>query len=301
MKSSLIILYLLASVAWSKPITLAWDKNPEPDIVAYHINYGSDPALLEKRASVGGERNEVTLDLPLGEYWFTVQATAITAGFPAMTSIPSRRILGVVREPENLGWLARGDWKLTSSSEESPAYELSLATDDDLSSFWHIRFQPENAPAPHWVGVELPELANVFALYVLPRSDGFKVSNITAYEVQSSVDGKVWEPWAKGVWTDSADLKKAELSVRNTRFVRLVLNGVQASIADLNLLGYYGPPEAAIPAPAPKPPQAPGKLRVVKIETSANLTEWEPIAFVPLDDGSAVRFIRAGITEIETP
>lgn len=290
-----ILFVLLLPLMADRAITLAWDKNPETDIVGYRVNYDTNPAKLEKSLSVAGDVAETTVTLPLGEYWFELRAINLAK----QESQPSRTILGVVREPENLGWLDRQDWKLTASSEDQAPWALSLATDDDLASFWHTKYQPENIPPPHWIQVELPELANIFALYAMPRSDGYKISNITAYEVQSSLDGKTWKPWAKGEWTDTPDLKKATLPVRNTRFVRLVSNGVQASIADLNLLGYYGPPEAITPPAPTKPPLAPGKLRVVKIETSVNLTEWETLAFVPLIADSAARFIRTEITTIK--
>lgn len=273
MKPILSLILALASLAGAKPITLAWDKNPEPDITGYRLNYGTDPSKLEKSVTVAGDVVEATVDLPLGEYWFEVRAIN-SAG---QQSPESRRILGVVREePDNLGWLPREDWKLTASSEDQAPWALSLATDDDLATFWHTRYQPENVPPPHWIQVELPEAANLFALYVQPRRDGYKISNITTYEIQSSPDGKTWEPWAKGEWTDTPELKKAQLPVRNTRFIRLVSNGIQASIADLNLLGYYGPPEAVTPPAPTKPPRAPGNLRIFKVEITARVSEITP-------------------------
>lgn len=286
----LILLLSFAALAWAKPITLTWDKNPEANITGYRVNYGTDPSKLEKSTTVPADKTEVEIDLPLGEYWFNIVAIAVSA-----ESVPSRAILGVVREPENLGWLVRNDWKLTVSSESPPKYALDFAIDDDLASFWHIHFVPENAAPPHWVAVELPEPATLFALYVQPRSDGFKGSNITDYQIESSSDGVTWVPWASGTWTDSAELKKAEMPMRTTKHIRVFSSGVQASIADLNLLGYYGQPEEG---DLPVPPAPPGKLRVVRIETSANLTDWEPLAFVPLVTESPARFIRANISEI---
>lgn len=285
-----ILLLSLAVLAWSKPITLAWDKNPETNITGYRVNYGTDSSKLEKSATVPADKTEVEIDLPLGEYWFNIVAIA-----GSNESVPSRAILGVVREPENLGWLVRSDWKLTASSESPPKYALDFATDDDLASFWHIHFIPENAAPPHWLAVELPEPATLFGLYAQPRSDGFKGSNITDYQIESSSDGVTWVPWASGTWTAAAELKKAELPMRQTKFVRIVSNGVQASIAELNLLGYYGQSEEGV---TPVQPAPPGKLRVVRIETSANLTDWEPLAFVPLVTDSPARFIRANISEI---
>lgn len=256
MKTLLAIIFLTLPLMADRAITLAWDKNPETDIVGYRLNYGSDSAKMEKSITVAGDVVEATVTLPLGEYWFEVRA--INAA--KQEGPPSRTILGVVREPENMGWIPREDWKLTASSEDQAPWALSLATDDDKDTFWHTKYQPENIPPPHWIQVELPNLANIFALYVMPRTDDYRISNITAYEVQSSLDGKTWTTWAKGLWTDTPDLKKASLPVRNTRFVRLVSNGVQASVADINLLGYYGPPEAI--TPPTKPPRAPQKVRV---------------------------------------
>ena len=53
---------------------------------------------------------------------------------------------------------------------------------------------------------------------------------------------------------------------------------------------------------APAPPvviPAPKKLRVVRIEASANLNDWEPIAFVPLLTDEPKRFVRASTTDIQ--
>lgn len=58
------------------------------------------------------------------------------------------------------------------------------------------------------------------------------------------------------------------------------------------------------PLPVPDKLPTPGKPRVkismkmVEIQTSSNLKDWQPLAYVPLVTSSPARFIRAGITEI---
>jgi hypothetical protein len=50
----------------------------------------------------------------------------------------------------------------------------------------------------------------------------------------------------------------------------------------------------------PKPPAKPTGLEVVVIEGSAdNLTDWKPIAWVPLKTEDRTRFLRAGIVTME--
>jgi hypothetical protein len=51
----------------------------------------------------------------------------------------------------------------------------------------------------------------------------------------------------------------------------------------------------------PSAPGAPTGLRVVEIQTSANLKDWKPLAYVPLEDGDPAKFIRAAITSIPKP
>jgi hypothetical protein len=51
-------------------------------------------------------------------------------------------------------------------------------------------------------------------------------------------------------------------------------------------------PEAAAP------PSAPTGLRVVEIQTSSNLTEWDTIAFVPVE---GTGFVRARTITLQKP
>ena len=48
----------------------------------------------------------------------------------------------------------------------------------------------------------------------------------------------------------------------------------------------------------PKPPTKPAGLEVVEIEVSSNLTDWEPVALVPLKTEDPARFIRTRIITV---
>jgi hypothetical protein len=66
--------------------------------------------------------------------------------------------------------------------------------------------------------------------------------------------------------------------------------------------GMESEPSAPVVIPAAAvPPQPPTGLRVVEIQTSSNLADWKPLAYVPLHDGSPQRFVRATITTIPQP
>jgi hypothetical protein len=67
-------------------------------------------------------------------------------------------------------------------------------------------------------------------------------------------------------------------------------NGAESALSD----------PVTIPA-AIQPPQPPTGLRVVEIQTSSNLTDWDTIAYVPLHDDSPQRFVRAHLTTIPQP
>jgi hypothetical protein len=46
-------------------------------------------------------------------------------------------------------------------------------------------------------------------------------------------------------------------------------------------------------------PSKPGAVEVVEIEVSANMTDWEPVALVPLKTDDPARFIRTRIITIQ--
>jgi hypothetical protein len=48
----------------------------------------------------------------------------------------------------------------------------------------------------------------------------------------------------------------------------------------------------------PMKPSKPGAVEVVEIEVSSNLTDWEPVALVPLKTDDPARFVRTRIVTI---
>lgn len=75
--------------------------------------------------------------------------------------------------------------------------------------------------------------------------------------------------------------------------------GDMLHVVAVNSLGHRSPQSEPLTIlPEHFPPLAPTKLRVVVIETSSNLTDWEPLAYVPLHTDQSARFVRAGISVI---
>jgi hypothetical protein len=56
--------------------------------------------------------------------------------------------------------------------------------------------------------------------------------------------------------------------------------------------------EPSDPVTVPVKPSKPGAVEVVEIEVSANMTDWEPVALVPLKTDDPARFIRTRIITV---
>lgn len=77
------------SIATAATVTLQWDANPEPDIVAYELRYGPDPKALTGKSRVLALTTQTTVQLEPGIYHFEV----VAIGRYGLVSAPSNRVV----------------------------------------------------------------------------------------------------------------------------------------------------------------------------------------------------------------
>lgn len=66
--------------------------------------------------------------------------------------------------------------------------------------------------------------------------------------------------------------------------------------------GLVSAPSEVVTYTVAKAPSAPKNLRIVEIQTSANLKDWETIAMIPQDPSKApANFVRARVTTLPLP
>ena len=57
------------------PVSLAWDRNPEPDVTGYFVLYGTTPGVYERKIDVGNQTTYAFMPPVAGTtYHFSVQA-----------------------------------------------------------------------------------------------------------------------------------------------------------------------------------------------------------------------------------
>jgi hypothetical protein len=107
---------------------------------------------------------------------------------------------------------------------------------------------------------------------------------ITEYLVWQVIDGK---PVLRLTVTATADPKQSTpLEVESGQVYQVTAwNGFESEPSD--------------PVTIPAIPTKPGAVEVVEIEVSANMTDWEPVALVPLKTDDPARFIRTRIVTIQ--
>lgn len=266
-RSFLMLLLLLAITAamiafsWGREVRLTWNANPEPSV---HYNLYRGEELL---ASTG--ETFAIADLTTGD------AVTLTAANAAGESDPTPPL--IIGPPP----LAREGWIITASSEETTQEDnrAGNASDGNDQTIWHTQWDMKLPP--HSLKIELPRPALVSRLRYLPRQDGGANGHITAYEVETSVDGATWLPATRGTWLDDATVKTADFGLGSVRFVRLWSATKYACAAEIWLHGT-------------EEPAAPASLTLT-VQQSADLKDWADLTdlVVPL---ARQQFFRIKIT-----
>src|SRR6267143_6276736 len=73
---ALFLLVAPASVE-ARPIALAWDANPEPEVTGYTLSYGIQPGVYTTSVDVGNLISYL-IDLPGAQYYFAIRAYTAT-------------------------------------------------------------------------------------------------------------------------------------------------------------------------------------------------------------------------------
>src|SRR6266480_1660122 len=76
--ATLALFLLIASArVEARPIALAWDANPEPEVTGYTLSYGTQPGVYTTSVNVGNLISYL-IDLPGVQYYFAVRAYTAT-------------------------------------------------------------------------------------------------------------------------------------------------------------------------------------------------------------------------------
>lgn len=119
------------------------------------------------------------------------------------------------------GGTASGKAKADS---EADGYEAAKAVDGDPATLWHTAWEPQPAPMPHQLVVDLGKERSIKGVVYTPRQD-MDNGRIAQFEIHLSKDGAAWgEPAASGTWPNSAAKQKVGLKQPGTaRYVKLTV------------------------------------------------------------------------------
>ena len=121
--------------------------------------------------------------------------------------------------------------------------DANFAIDGLNNTLWHTAYNGSSRDK-HWIQVKLKSDYKVDGLKMLPRQSGTN-GMITQYEIQVSMDKKVWTKVASGSWEQNAQQKEVYFKPSDARFVRLIAKNslpetadkLFASLAELRLTG----------------------------------------------------------------
>ncbi len=130
-----------------------------------------------------------------------------------------------------------------SADSAQPGYGPRLAIDGDLITMWHSAWEPDAAPYPHQLVVDMQAPRRVRAIRLLPRQDGNRNGWVRGVEICLSADGKTWGDSAvRAQLSNDVSWKRLALPAAMTaRYLRLVFFSPQnpddpwASLAELDV------------------------------------------------------------------
>lgn len=90
---------------------------------------------------------------------------------------------------------------VASADSFQPGFEPALAIDGDPNTMWHTAWEPQAAPPPHWLILDLRQPVPISGVKVLPRQDGNPNGQVGEFEIYVSTDAQSWgTSVAKGRW-----------------------------------------------------------------------------------------------------
>jgi len=173
----------------------------------------AEPVTLEAPKVSRNRTGAVSLTVPgSGVIHYTLDGTAPTAASPiylAPLALPDGgTVKALMESPKDhktsdvttaeFG-LAKGNWKVVSTSYNNTESNAQNAIDDDPKTIWHTHDRLGEHPLPQHIIVDMGQTVNVKAFTYLPRQDNCPHGMVDGYEFYLSADGQQWgQPAAKG-------------------------------------------------------------------------------------------------------
>jgi hypothetical protein len=242
-------------------IKCRWNPNPETFIAGYELSIGTSPGQYSRTVQVGNVTNYTLTDVEGGRLYYLGLVAVSTAGTKSDTAEISHVTKADIPPMDRAGWTA------TASSAETVREDNKAANalDGNPATLWHTTWGI--TMPPHYLQLELPRTATLSGLRYLPRQDGGTNGIVTAYEIQTSMDGIEWSASATGTWANDATEKRASLPLTEARFVKLWGNDPRMSASEVSLEGVF----------TPDPPST----LTLTIQQSPDLSDWSDLSDPP--------------------
>jgi len=146
--ASFLLLALSSLTLAASSVTLAWDPNPEPDIVGYRLHYGISSGQFTGTIEAGNTTTATVTNLTAGSTWFFVVTAFNNAGFESPHSNEVSFTVPVTPPPAVISSLARGNdgtVHLTLTAPDplaGPVGAVSVYFSDDLVSWTWLKDIP---------------------------------------------------------------------------------------------------------------------------------------------------------------
>ena len=134
------------------------------------------------------------------------------------------------------------DFEVTTDNEQSLTGKegpVSLAFDNDETTFWHTQYSPSKKNLPAEIVIDMKEAYDINGFYYLPRQSGAN-GNIKEYSIYYENEAKEWKPLIEnGTWGSSNDEKAVYFTPVNASKVKLVVSdgeGGFGSAAEIRVL-----------------------------------------------------------------
>ncbi|KAL8834088.1 MAG: hypothetical protein Q9170_003924 [Blastenia crenularia] len=207
-------------------------------------------------------------------------------------------------------------WTVTADSFQ-PGCEPQHLLDSTGGTWWETQFNPDMAPLPHNIVVDMQNSHVINGFQLLPRQDGSPSGNIGQHTIEVSLDGNTWTQVGSGTYANNQARKTTFFQNISARYVRLTAQSTAedlgysyVTVGEINILSG---PDPALPrdnwkVTADSENPLPNQHRAVEAIDSAATTYWStqfngyspafPHSFT-IDQGSATAV--SGLTYLGPP